>query len=622
MSSNDIKKKLLKSSTRKIEKPKDSINNYQSLKSSLPLLIKKIFCKFKRKYMNLPSKYEINIIDNIIYNDKSHIVAKFKDSLIELDYSDYLKRYYTKKESKIRLLKYFEYYNLYSKIFPNYTSIPEGKYFYINIQRKQRMIDLQEKIENENLKEKNESFQGNQNINSNVFNTSVVNSIINRTNKEEMEILFDIDFENFQKNENIFIEKINKLINLINSNEIKEDYYIDYNCESRNEKIKNKETISSLMNININYINFNKYNDDKTNSNSINNQSNKNIFFYKIIKMPAKENERKKKKINSKEKKDYSMLIMKVKKLKKNKRVLNNINKFKYLPIHQNNNIKNMHNNIFLNNQIYGTKKHRKNQTIVYDNRNNSLINNLIINKNNKSLKNLLSYKSSFGILSSINNNLDSFSKLSSKSPLTSRNKNRNKDINLYLSNKCYNNIISPKKENKSILSKKENKFFNLINNSRNKISLNSNLQSSRNNISSKKYNFIRNSISPSSKNIKLNERKKINQNYSFLNKTSFNKNKLINNIENNKNRNNVLFNNFIKGSQINKNSSLIVNRNYSNSIKGNKIHHSNSTKNIKYDINRQNFKGVYVNKFLKAFTNNSRISQKIISNTYREYKK
>ena len=622
MSSNDIKKKLLKSSTRKIEKPKDSINNYQSLKLSLPLLIKKIFCKFKRKYMNLPSKYEINIIDNIIYNDKSHIVAKFKDSLIELDYSDYLKRYYTKKESKIRLLKYFEYYNLYSKIFPNYTSIPEGKYFYINIQRKQRMIDLQEKIENENLKEKNESFQGNQNINSNVFNTSVVNSIINRTNKEEMEILFDIDFENFKKNENIFVEKINKLINLINSNEIKEDYYIDYNCESRNEKIKNKETISSLMNININYINFNKYNDDKTNSNSINNQSNKNIFFYKIIKMPAKENERKEKKINSKDKKDYSMLIMKVKKLKKNKRVLNNINKFKYLPIHQNNNIKNMHNNIFLNNQIYGTKKHRKNQTIVYDNRNNSLINNLIINKNNKSLKNLLSYKSSFGILSSINNNLDSFSKLSSKSPLTSRNKNRNKDINLYLSNKCYNNIISPKKENKSILSKKENKFFNLINNSRNKISLNSNLQSSRNNISSKKYNFIRNSISPSSKNIKLNERKKINQNYSFLNKTSFNKNKLINNIENNKNRNNVLFNNFIKGSQINKNSSLIVNRNYSNSIKGNKIHHSNSTKNIKYDINRQNFKGVYVNKFLKAFTNNSRISQKIISNTHREYKK
>ena len=272
MSSNDIKKKLLKSSTRKIEKPKDSINNYQSLKLSLPLLIKKIFCKFKRKYMNLPSKYEINIIDNIIYNDKSHIVAKFKDSLIELDYSDYLKRYYTKKESKIRLLKYFEYYNLYSKIFPNYTSIPEGKYFYINIQRKQRMIDLQEKIENENLKEKNESFQGNQNINSNVFNTSVVNSIINRTNKEEMEILFDIDFENFKKNENIFIEKINKLINLINSNEIKEDYYIDYNCESRNEKIKNKETISSLMNININYINFNKYNDDKTNSNSIKNQ--------------------------------------------------------------------------------------------------------------------------------------------------------------------------------------------------------------------------------------------------------------------------------------------------------------------------------------------------------------
>ena len=71
----------------------------------------------------MPEIYEIIIIDNIIYNEKSHIVSTFKDLLIAYDYSDYLKRYYTYKESKVRLPKYFEYYNLYSKIFPNYTSI-------------------------------------------------------------------------------------------------------------------------------------------------------------------------------------------------------------------------------------------------------------------------------------------------------------------------------------------------------------------------------------------------------------------------------------------------------------------------------------------------------------------
>jgi hypothetical protein len=286
-------------------------NCTQIYKLTLHLLIKKIFIKFQNKYNHMPDQYETNIIDNIIYNDKSHIVSKFKDLLIAYDYSDYLKRYYTYRESIIRLPKYYEYYNLYSKIFPNYTSIPEGKYFYMNIQRKQRMIDLQEKIESENNNEKDKI--------DNVFNTSVVNSILNRTNKEEMEIIFDINIDKIKKNEDIFMDKINKLINLINAYEIKEDYFIDYNYESKNRNNKNKDVISPLMNININYINFNKYNEDKTNSNSINNQSNKNnILLYKIFNLPIKSNKKSKnKKYNSHEKKDYSLFIMKINQLKK-----------------------------------------------------------------------------------------------------------------------------------------------------------------------------------------------------------------------------------------------------------------------------------------------------------------
>ena len=98
----------------------------------------------------------------------------------------------------------------------------------------------------------------------NVFNTSVINSILNRTNKEEMEIIFDINFENINNEDNIFVDKIKKLIDSINMFELKEDYYIDYNFESKKEKKNNKkEIISPLMNININYINFNKFNDIK-----------------------------------------------------------------------------------------------------------------------------------------------------------------------------------------------------------------------------------------------------------------------------------------------------------------------------------------------------------------------
>ena len=112
------------------------------------------------KYSKLPESYNNNIIDNIIYNEKSHIVATFKDRLISDDIGEFLKRFYKKKESDIRLPKFYEYYDLYSKIFPNYTAFDEGKYLYLNIQRKQRMIDLQEQMEfeeNQNKEKKDSS---------------------------------------------------------------------------------------------------------------------------------------------------------------------------------------------------------------------------------------------------------------------------------------------------------------------------------------------------------------------------------------------------------------------------------------------------------------------------------
>ena len=600
-------------------------------KLTLHLLINKIFFKFKNKYNHMPDQYETNIIDNIIYNEKSHVVSQFKDLLIAYDYSDYLKRYYTNKESWVRLPKYYEYYNLYSKIFPNYTSIPEGKYFYLNIQRKQRMIDLQEKMENENSMEKklnNNNKNDKKTKNDNVFNTSVVNSILNRTNKEEMEMLFDIDFENIKKNESIFVEKINKLIELINACEIKEDYYIDYNYESRNKKIKKKESMSPLMNININYINFNKFNEDKTNS--INNQSKNNIFLYKLFNIPMKDDKKtkneinKNKKFNSKEK-DYSLFMMKINQLKKNKKIftkMDNYLKYKYLPNHNNNN----QHNSFINNQSYNLKRKTKNKTIAYDNsnRNKSLNNNLILNRDNKSLKNIFSYKSSFAKLSSDikNNNLNNNSKIRIKSPLSSRNKSRNDDINLYLTNKYFNHKKAgdhPINDTKSKLPKKETNFYNLINNSRNKNYLNNNIQSSINNISSKKYNFIQNSISPTNNKIKLKEKNKIRKNNSFLNKTVFSRQKFNNNIDN---KDKILLNNFIKES--NKNTSLLINKNYSESLKTKKLNHSNSTRKIndfKNIINKKNIKGVYINKFLKAF-NSSIKPQHNFPLTQREYKK
>ena len=316
-------------------------------------IIKKIFKKFNKKYNTMPKKYNLIIIDNIIFNDKSHIVSVFKDLLINHDFNDFLKRFYTREESDIRLPKYFEYYNLYSKIFPNYTSIPEGKYFYINIQKKQRMIDLQEDMEKEKSKEKKSKVVKKDVKEEKVFNTSVMNSILNRTNKEEMEMLFDIYFDNSLEEDIKFFKKINKLIEDINYYEMREDFYIDYNYEARNEKNNNKkEIISPLMNININYINFNKFNEVKTNSVSFNNQNNKNnTFLYKIFSVPIKNSKR-----NLKNKVKGSFLM----KMQQNKNSIQN----------ESNYLKHM------NNSIFALNKGGKSSFIQnYSNSNNKLIN-------------------------------------------------------------------------------------------------------------------------------------------------------------------------------------------------------------------------------------------------------
>ena len=85
--------------------------------------------------------YDVKIVNDVIYNEPTHIVSVFKDFLIYDDVSEFLKRFYSSNESKTRLPKVQEFYDKYSKVFPNYVTIPENKYMFKNIERKQRIID-------------------------------------------------------------------------------------------------------------------------------------------------------------------------------------------------------------------------------------------------------------------------------------------------------------------------------------------------------------------------------------------------------------------------------------------------------------------------------------------------
>ena len=241
---------------------------------------KKILSKLSIKHNSSSTSYNINIINNIIYNEKSHIVATFKDYLIIDDVSEFLKRFYKFEESIIRLPKFFEYYDTYSKIYPNYTAIFEGKYIYRNIQKKQRMIDLQEQMEmNHNANNFNE--------NNNVFDTDVFNSILNVTNKEDMELLFNINRDNFIQDEQNFVQKILDIVDTIEKyeNQNNNDFSnINIECKSPNNinKRKNYNNNNLLYLYNRNNVNktLKKYsNNNNSNSNSLINSNSSNNFF-------------------------------------------------------------------------------------------------------------------------------------------------------------------------------------------------------------------------------------------------------------------------------------------------------------------------------------------------------
>lgn len=153
--------------------------SFKSTHRSFLSLEKLIHARFLSLYSNNKNFYNIKIINEIICNESTHIVAAFKDYLIEGDYSEFLQKEYSLKESKESLPKIYDYYDSCSVIFPNYVILPESKYLYKNIQRKQRVIDNQQEIEAE--REKRTKGIVVKTREDKVFNTTVFDSLINMT---------------------------------------------------------------------------------------------------------------------------------------------------------------------------------------------------------------------------------------------------------------------------------------------------------------------------------------------------------------------------------------------------------------------------------------------------------
>ena len=412
----------------------------------LEKLEKRARIKLIKRYERPNWFYNTKMINNILCNEKTHYVEMFKEYLIYEDYNEFLKQYYNESFLMKKLEKILNFYEKYSKIFPNYTVLEESKYLYKNIKKKQKMIN--QINENKKYDYSNDDISDSKSYIKTIFNSRVINSIYN----DSKTLTLHKTDSNFNNNKSIdsFINKIS-----LYEKKIKEEK--NRKKEKNEEKIlnnKNEEQIiykriSNLLNSsNINPTNSSfvksKVNKDSK-KNIIENNINNANFNNKIMIKPKQ--------------KSFSNIVYKNKKICASMKH-NNI-------IKKNNNI----NNFFdLNNQF--NKKMNNNNCINFNNINNSYRTNnikncfdynkfkrIIISTNNTSSQKILTERV-FSSPSRTKNILPIKKKCISNSKKKSKNKNI-KSNNNYVKRNFSSNIIQKNilKNPKKIINRNNNYF-------------------------------------------------------------------------------------------------------------------------------------------------------------------
>ena len=139
------------------------------------------YTKLFKKYSSGDFSFNKICINNLVFNENSLVVARFKDFLIYDDNTEFIRRFYADKDCKQRLTKILNFYEKYSKIFPNYLVLKENKYLYRNIRKKQKMIDAfneikKEEKENRKKLKNNKDSKGKNDLNE-LFTKKIKNEI-------------------------------------------------------------------------------------------------------------------------------------------------------------------------------------------------------------------------------------------------------------------------------------------------------------------------------------------------------------------------------------------------------------------------------------------------------------
>ena len=326
------------------------------------------------KYNSFENSYTLVCINNLIYTENCHIVARFKDFLYYDDDTEFLNKFFPKKEQKKILNKVFNFYSKYCKVFPNYMILPENEFLYRNLRKKQKLIDQFNEIkkeEEENRKhlklKKNKDNENNYII----FGKKEQDSIEKYSPSFSQSNIIMTDYLNFNSNNDKSRTKIlNDINNSKNSITISLNYNNNFDINDMNSSELTLISITNLI----------KKNPSKTEKNSGNKSSKDKLSF-----TPQK-NKAKIEKFNINEEKITTNLNEDFKK--------------KYISYYQNRKIGNQSNfnssnkntNSNINNYNYSTnvsnKTNNKKKEFVTLKKN--IINNNIIYVNNNTNNNIL----------------------------------------------------------------------------------------------------------------------------------------------------------------------------------------------------------------------------------------
>ena len=224
------------------------------------------------KYNSFENSYTLVCINNLIYTENCHIVARFKDFLYYDDDTEFLNKFFPKKEQKKILNKVFNFYSKYCKVFPNYMILPENEFLYRNLRKKQKLIDQFNEIkkeEEENRKhlklKKNKDNENNYII----FGKKEQDSIEKYSPSFSQSNIIMTDYLNFNSNNDKSRTKILNINNSKNSITISLNYNNNFDINDMNSSELTLISITNLI----------KKNPSKTEKNSGNKNSKDKLSF-------------------------------------------------------------------------------------------------------------------------------------------------------------------------------------------------------------------------------------------------------------------------------------------------------------------------------------------------------